>query len=187
MGNTVPPRASREATGTGRRRAGTGGRRSVNVVVTEAPPPATPSRRVVVATARKQGWDDEGDVEEEETARAGRPRAGSALRAAAGADGAAPTTPAVTAAGKVLTVKIVMRRKDAEALVAMLVKLKARERKARMAELEGELRTGSCGGGGRAHASPAWSRDARRPMLPPIKENDRFERITPVACMTPLA
>jgi hypothetical protein len=129
----------------------------------------------VVATARKQGRDDDddGDVEEEETTRAGRPRAGRALRASGG-DGAAP-------AGKVLTVKIVMTRKDAEALVARL-NLKAqsaRERKARMAELKGELRAGSCGGG-RARASPAWSRVARRPMLPPIKEN-RFERITPVA------
>ncbi|CAD6230320.1 unnamed protein product [Miscanthus lutarioriparius] len=169
MGNTVPPRASREATGTGRRGAGTGRRRSENVVVTEAAPPATPSRRVV-ATARKQGRDDDdGDVEEETT------RAGRALRAGGDGDGdgAAPAL-----AGKaVLTVKIVMRRKDAEALVARLKAQSARgERKARMALLKGDLRAGSCGGGG---ASPAWSRVARRPMLPPIKEN-RFERITAV-------
>ncbi|XP_066314745.1 uncharacterized protein [Miscanthus floridulus] len=173
MGNTVPPRASREATGTGRRGAGTGRRRSENVVVTEAAPPATPSRRVV-ATARKQGRDDDdGDVEEETTG-AGRPRAGRALRAGGDGDGAAPAL-----AGKaVLTVKIVMRRKDAEALVARLKAQSARgERKARMALLKGELRAGSCGGGG---ASPAWSRVARRPMLPPIKEN-RFERTTAVA------
>ncbi|XP_066309411.1 uncharacterized protein [Miscanthus floridulus] len=161
MGNTVPPRASREATGTGRRDAGTGRKRSENVV-TEVVPPATPSRRVV-ATARKQGRDDDDDdAEEEETTRAGRPRERRSLREG----GAAPA-----AAGKVLlTVKIVMRRKDAEALVARLKARSARERKARMAELKGELRAGSCGGGGA-------SRDARRPMLPTIKEN-RFERIT---------
>lgn len=126
MGNTVPPRVPREATG-GRRGAGTGRRRSENVAVTEAAPPATPSR--VVGTARKQ----DGDVEEETT------RAGRALRAGGG-DGAA-------ASGKVLAVRIVMERKDAEALVARLMKAQsARVRKARMAELRSELRAGSCSG-----------------------------------------
>ena len=101
MGNTVPPRASREATGTGRRGAGTGRKLSENVV-TEVVPLATPSRRVV-ATARKKGRDDDDDdAEEEETTRAGRPRARRSLREG----GAAPAP-----AGKVLlTVKIVMGR-----------------------------------------------------------------------------
>lgn len=132
MGNTVPPRVSREATG-GRRGAGTARRRrrSENVAVTEAAPPATPSR--VVGTARKQ----DGDVEEETT------RAGRALRAGGG-DGAA-------ASSKVLAVRIVMERKDAEALVARLMEAQsARVRKARMAELRSELRAGSCSGAARA-------------------------------------
>ena len=67
-----------------------------------------------------------------------------------------------------MTVKIVLKRKDAEALVARLNAQSARERKARMAELKGEFRAGDCGVGG---ASPTPCRDAWKPSLAPIKEN----------------
>ncbi|OEL35826.1 hypothetical protein BAE44_0003154 [Dichanthelium oligosanthes] len=142
----------------------TGWRRSRNDVVTEAAAaPAAPTRAVV--TARKQRRDD--DVEEEEqTMRAGRRRPRCAARGvsrAGGGDGGA------TSAGAVVTVKVVMTRKDADALVARLNAQSARVRKARMAELKGELRAGGCGGGG--GASPALCRDAYwSPQLAPIKE-----------------
>jgi hypothetical protein len=45
--------------------------------------------------------------------------------------------------GRAASVKIVLKRKDAEALVARLNALSERERKARMAELKGEFRAGA--------------------------------------------
>jgi hypothetical protein len=63
--------------------------------------------------------------------------------------------------------KIVLKRKDAEALVARLNALSERERKARMAELKGEFRAGDSAGG----ASPSPCRDAWKPRLVPIREN----------------
>ena len=63
-----------------------------------------------------------------------------------------------------MTVKVVMRRKDAEALAARLKAQGARARKARMAELKGALRAG-----GSARPAPCrhvcWS-----PQLAPINE-----------------
>jgi hypothetical protein len=57
----------------------------------------------------------------------------------------------------------VLKRKDAEELVARLNAQAARERKARMAGLKGEFRAADGGDG----ASPAsW-----RPSLAPIQEN----------------
>ncbi|KAJ1284799.1 hypothetical protein BS78_03G232900 [Paspalum vaginatum] len=139
MGNTVPPRTSCEA----------GGRRSKNGV----PAPATPRREV------------DADAGETTPPRAWRPRAGRVLRAGGGVGGGSGDG---APGGKVVTVRIVMGRKDAEALAA---RLNARERKARMAELKSELRGG--GGGGRmSPAAPCRGRDAcwsRR--LPPIKES----------------
>lgn len=69
--------------------------------------------------------------------------------------------------GRAASVKIVLKRKDAEALVARLNALSERERKARMAELKGEFRAGDCAGG----ASPRPCRDAWKPRLVPIREN----------------
>ncbi|XP_062217848.1 uncharacterized protein LOC133918117 [Phragmites australis] len=141
MGNTVPPR-------------GTGGRRPKNVVAEVAA--AAAPRRVLVTPRRD-------DVEEEEeVTRPGRLRGGVPRARGGGADdvSSAPS-------GGVVMVKIVMTRKDAEALVARLNAQSARERKARMAELKGELRAGA----GRGGASPASSRDAWRPGLAPIQEN----------------
>jgi hypothetical protein len=137
----------------------TGWRRSKKidvVTVTEA----GASRRAV-ADHRKQRRDNDDaaadDHQEEQTTRASwrRRRPGGVLRRAGDyGDGAG---------GTVVTVKVVMRRKDAEALAA---RLSARARKVRMAELKGELlRAGGA-------TSPASCRDACwSPMLPPIKEN----------------
>jgi hypothetical protein len=112
-----------------------------------APPPPAP-RRVAVA-ARKQQPDD---AQEQELTRAGRRRHGGVAPRAG--DGEAAT---------VLTVKLVLKRKDAEELVARLNAQAARERKARMAGLKGEFRAADGGDG----ASPAsW-----RPSLAPIQEN----------------
>ncbi|KAL5228960.1 hypothetical protein ABZP36_017225 [Zizania latifolia] len=75
-------------------------------------------------------------------------------------------------AATVVTVKVVMRRKDAEKLVARLNEQNARGRKARMAEIKNELRAGDCGGAAPS-ASPARARfqDARTHKLEPIQEN----------------
>ncbi|CAO2165954.1 unnamed protein product [Urochloa humidicola] len=117
----------------------TGWRRSKNDdVATEA------SRRAVAKQRREDG------VDEEEEHTKPRPRA-------ARAAGCAATVPA----GTVVTVRVVMRMKDAEALAA---RLHARARKARMAQLKGELRAG-CGGGANNPAASCWS-----PQLAPIKE-----------------
>jgi len=155
MGNAVPPRMCRDEAGTsgGRRR-----RRRPNpeefATGTEA---AAPRRAAVTPCKQKRG---EAEQEQEEAARPGHRRAG--------ADGArdGATTGKAPAATVATTVKIVLRRKDAEALVARLNAQGARERKARMAKLKGELRAVDCGGG-----SPASCRDAWRPRLAPIKEN----------------
>ncbi|CAL4962060.1 unnamed protein product [Urochloa decumbens] len=140
MGNAVPPRMCREKTGTAAGRP----RRPKSAVAPEAAAAVVP---------RKQG--------EEATRR----RAGAVSWADGDADAAGKKA---SSAATVATVKIVLRRKDAEALVARLNAQSARERKARMAEIKGELRAGECCGGG---ASPAPCRDAWRPMLAPIKEN----------------
>lgn len=136
----------------GRRR-----RRTKNVVATDTG--AAAPRRAAVVPLNKQRDDDA--EQEGLTARAGRRCAGKAVSWAGGVgDDAAGKAPAAT-------VKIMLRRKDAEALVARLNAQSARERKARMAEIKGELRAGECCGG----ASPAACRDAWRPQLAPIKEN----------------
>ncbi|KAF8676297.1 hypothetical protein HU200_047174 [Digitaria exilis] len=134
---------------------------------TGAPDAAAPRRAAVTTTPRKQRGADEKKEDEEETAREGRrPRVS---WAGADDDDDAGGGKASTAA-TVATVKIVLKRKDAEALVARLNAQAARERKARMAELKGELRTGECCGGGGGE-SPASCREAWRPQLAPIKEN----------------
>ncbi|TVT97171.1 hypothetical protein EJB05_17393, partial [Eragrostis curvula] len=147
MGNTVPPRMCREV-GTAVVR-----RHPKNVVVPEAMMAAAHP-----AAARKQR---PRDVEEEEKAheatRAGSRRGGAVSRAGGGE------------ADTVVTVKIVLKRKDAEALVARLNAQNERERKARLAELKGKFRRVGDGGGG--SASPASCRDAWRPRLAPIQEN----------------
>jgi hypothetical protein len=141
MGNTVPPRMCREA-GT----AVVARQRPSNFTAEAAAPPPAP-RRVAVA-ARNQQPDD---VQEQELTRAGRRRGGVVPRAGGGE------------AATVLTVKLVLKRKDAEELVARLNAQAARERKARMAGLKGEFRAADGGDG----ASPAsW-----RPSLAPIQEN----------------
>ncbi|XP_062206517.1 uncharacterized protein LOC133908488 [Phragmites australis] len=143
MGNTAPRMCQcREAGAT----AAAAGERRVKNVVAEAAAPAAP-RRVAVAARKQRDGDEEGTL-------AGR-RRGGVSRAGGGDDGA------------VVRVKIVMKRKDAEALVARLNAQGAREREARMAELKGELRAGDGGGG----ASPASCRDAWRPGLASIQEN----------------
>ncbi|KAL5220393.1 hypothetical protein ABZP36_025106 [Zizania latifolia] len=75
--------------------------------------------------------------------------------------------------GAVVTVKVVMRKKDAERLAARLNEQKARGRKARMAELKNELRAGAAAAaaGRGVVVSPALSRDAWTQLLPPIREN----------------
>ncbi|RLN25017.1 hypothetical protein C2845_PM07G19000 [Panicum miliaceum] len=146
MGNAVPPRMCRDEAGTsgGRRRRRPNPKDVATGTEAAAPYYAAAPRRAAV-TPRKQ----RDAAEQEEAAWAGD------------AAGKAP-------AAAVATVKIVLRRKDAEALVARLNAQGARERKARMAELKGELWAVDCGGGG---ASPASRRDAWRPRLAPIKEN----------------
>ncbi|KAF7023442.1 hypothetical protein CFC21_035949 [Triticum aestivum] len=67
----------------------------------------------------------------------------------------------------VMTVKVVVTRKEAEKLIARLEEQSARERKARIAELTGQLRSGD-GGGGR---SPATCGAARKPRLAVIQES----------------
>ncbi|CAO2171025.1 unnamed protein product [Urochloa humidicola] len=161
MGNAVPLRLCRDeaaATPVGRRR------RPRNNAVADAgaavPYYAAAPRRAAVTPRKLQRGDAEQGQEQEGTARAVR------VSWASGDADAVGKAAAATAA----TVKIVLRRKDAEALVARLNAQGARERKARMAEIKGELRAGECcsGGGG---ASPASCRDAWKPRLAPIKEN----------------
>ncbi|TVU35499.1 hypothetical protein EJB05_17392, partial [Eragrostis curvula] len=85
-------------------------------------------------------------------------------RAGVSREGAGEGAPAATAT--VVTVKIVMSRKDADALVARLNAQSARKRKARLAELKRELRAGGgCGG-----VRPEAYRDAWKPRLAPILE-----------------
>uniref|UniRef100_A0A0D9V470 Uncharacterized protein n=1 Tax=Leersia perrieri TaxID=77586 RepID=A0A0D9V470_9ORYZ len=69
---------------------------------------------------------------------------------------------AVSATG--VTVKVVLRRKDAEKLIARLNEQSARGRKARMAEIKNELRAGD------AAPSPARCRDGWTHRLAPIQE-----------------
>jgi hypothetical protein len=115
-------------------------KRSKNVA--EAGDPAAPKR--VAVTQRRHIY---GREEKVTTPPAEQRRAG----------GGAPAS----------TVKIVMRRKDAEALVARLHAQSARERRARMAELKRELMFGDDDAGG--GANPAWCLDTLR--LHPIQEN----------------
>ncbi|GJM93554.1 hypothetical protein PR202_ga10118 [Eleusine coracana subsp. coracana] len=143
MGNTVAPRMCPEAV-TGRRRPA---KSAVKADAAAAPPLATPRR--VAVMARKQQRPD--DVVKEEVTRAGRRRGGGGGEAAT-----------------VATVKIVLKRKDAEQLVARLNAQSARERKARMTEIKCELRARRDGGGA---SPPASCRDAWRPSLAPIREN----------------
>ncbi|KAG8055845.1 hypothetical protein GUJ93_ZPchr0001g32377 [Zizania palustris] len=76
---------------------------------------------------------------------------------------------AESAVVKVVTVKVVVTRKDTERLATRLNEQRARWRKARMAELKNELRAGAGGG---LVVSPARSRDAWTMMrLAPIQEN----------------
>ncbi|CAL4948148.1 unnamed protein product [Urochloa decumbens] len=145
----------------------TGWRRSKkDDVATEASAPAASKRGVARPRKQRRGDDvaDEEEEEEQTTRRAGRRPRPRAARAAGGGGGAATVQ---AGSGSVVTVRVVMRRKDAEALAA---RLHARARKARMAELKGELRAGGdvvCGGGGASLAPAAcWS-----PQLAPIKEN----------------
>ncbi|RLM92357.1 uncharacterized protein C2845_PM08G22150 [Panicum miliaceum] len=128
---------------------GNAGWRRSKDVVTEA------SRRAVVKP-RKQRRDDDVDDELGQTTRAGRrrPRAGGVPRAGGGGG-----------AGSVVTLKVVMRRKDAEALAARLKAQGARARRSRMAELKGELRAG-----GGARPAPCWDACRSRPQLAPINE-----------------
>ena len=150
MGNAVPPRMCRDEAGTS---GGRWRRRPDPKDVATGTDAAAPRRAAV--TPRKQ----RGEAEQEKEEEAARRRAGAGD--GAGDGDAAGKAPGATVA----TVKIVLRRKDAEALVARLNAQGARERKARMAELKGELRAVDCG------ASPASCRDAWRPRLAPIKEN----------------
>ncbi|CAO2178754.1 unnamed protein product [Urochloa humidicola] len=132
----------------------TGWRRSKNdAVATEASAPAASRRAVAKPHKQRRGGGVDEEEEQIQTRLAGRrPRAPRA------AGGGAATISAST----VVTVRVVMRRKDAEALAARLHARSARARKARMAELKGELRAG-----GDASPAPAswWS-----PQLAPIKE-----------------
>ncbi|TVT97172.1 hypothetical protein EJB05_57595, partial [Eragrostis curvula] len=87
-------------------------------------------------------------------------------RAGVSREGAGEGAPAAATA-TVVTVKIVMSRKDADALVARLNAQSARKRKARLAELKRELRAGGgCGG-----VRPEAYRDAWKPRLAPILES----------------
>ncbi|KAG8055844.1 hypothetical protein GUJ93_ZPchr0001g30182 [Zizania palustris] len=74
-------------------------------------------------------------------------------------------------AATVLTVKVVMKKKDAERLVARLNEQNARGRKARMAEIKNELRAGDDCGAAAPSASPARFQDAWKHKLEPIQEN----------------
>ncbi|CAO2183245.1 unnamed protein product [Urochloa humidicola] len=160
MGNAAPLRMCRDeaataaATPAGRKRL-----RPKNVVA--ADPYAAAPRRAAVTPRKERG--DAGQ-QQQGTARASKVSwAGGVVDDDVAGGGGGKASGATVA-----TVKIVLRRKDAEALVARLNAQSARERKARMAEIKGELRAGEpCGGGG----SPASCRDAWKPMLAPIKEN----------------
>uniref|UniRef100_A0A0E0JMH3 Uncharacterized protein n=1 Tax=Oryza punctata TaxID=4537 RepID=A0A0E0JMH3_ORYPU len=74
----------------------------------------------------------------------------------------------------VVTVKVVMTRKEAERLAARLREQRARGRKARMAELKNELRAGAGGRGDGAAAAVARpgprGRDEWAQSLAPIQE-----------------
>uniref|UniRef100_A0A0E0C651 Uncharacterized protein n=1 Tax=Oryza meridionalis TaxID=40149 RepID=A0A0E0C651_9ORYZ len=77
-----------------------------------------------------------------------------------------------SAAATGVTVKVVLRRKDAERLIARLNEQSAMGRKARMAEIKSELMAGDGGrGAATASASPARCRDAWTHRLAPIQEN----------------
>ncbi|KXG33132.1 uncharacterized protein LOC8061876 [Sorghum bicolor] len=184
MGNTVAPCMCRkEAAGTaavttrGRRRP----KSFVTGLVPAAGPDAAPPPRRLAVTPRKHQRDDveleqqqQQQQQDETTTRAGPGR--SRARARAGGvswaggvgddDDAAAVGKQASGAAAVVTVKIVLKRKDAEALVARLNAQSARERKARMDELKGEFRAGDCGA-----MSPTPCRDAWKPSLAPIKEN----------------
>ena len=130
MGNAVPPRMCRDEAGTS---GGRWRRRPDPKDVasgTDAAAPyyaAAPRRAAVTPCKQKRG---EAEQEQEEAARPGHRRAGADGARDGAATGKAPAATVAT------TVKIVLRRKDAEALVARLNAQGARERKARMAECE---------------------------------------------------
>jgi hypothetical protein len=157
----------------------TTGRRRPKSFVTEvaaAAPDAAPPRRLAFKPRKQRDNVELEQKQQDETTRAGpgrsraRARAGGVVSWAGGvgADDDAAVGKQASAAAAVVTVKIVLKRKDAEALVARLNAQSARERKARMAELKGEFRAGDCVGGG---ASLTPCRDAWKPSLAPIKEN----------------
>uniref|UniRef100_A0A0E0N0T9 Uncharacterized protein n=1 Tax=Oryza rufipogon TaxID=4529 RepID=A0A0E0N0T9_ORYRU len=76
------------------------------------------------------------------------------------------------AAATGVTVKVVLRRKDAERLIARLNEQSAMGRKARMAEIKREIMAGDGGrGAAAASASPGRCRDAWTHRLAPIQEN----------------
>ncbi|KAE8768812.1 hypothetical protein D1007_59675 [Hordeum vulgare] len=68
----------------------------------------------------------------------------------------------------VMTVKVVVTRKEAAKLIARLEEQSARARKARIAELTGQLRAGDGGGGGRSSVTCGAS---RAPRLAAIQES----------------
>uniref|UniRef100_A0A0D9V469 Uncharacterized protein n=1 Tax=Leersia perrieri TaxID=77586 RepID=A0A0D9V469_9ORYZ len=71
----------------------------------------------------------------------------------------------------VVTVKVVMTRKEAERLAARLKEQRTRGRKARMDELKNVLRAGTAAGGdGCAAARPVRSKDLLVHTLSPIQE-----------------
>ncbi|XP_020174898.1 uncharacterized protein [Aegilops tauschii subsp. strangulata] len=138
MGNAVPRSMRHEATP---KATAAGDSRS-------GATPAVPSGRVFSA-ARRHG--------------------GKVARAAGGRRGAEDQQVGGGGHGStvVMTVKVVVTRKEAEKLIARLEEQSARERKARIAELTGQLRAGD-GGGGR---SPATCGAVRKPRLAAIQES----------------
>ena len=75
------------------------------------------------------------------------------------------------AAATGVTVKVVLRRKDAERLIARLNEQSAMGRKARMAEIKSELMAGDGGrGAAAASARPGRCRDAWPHRLAPLQE-----------------
>jgi hypothetical protein len=175
----VAPRMCRKEASAAAATARAQGRRPKSFVaeVSAAVAPDVEPRRSAAAAAAVTPRKRRDDVELDETTRAGpgrsRARAGGVRVLWAGSVGSDDAAAAVgkakaSAAAVVVTVKVVLKRKDAEALVARLNAQGARERKARMEELKGELRAEDCVGGG---ASTSPCRDPWKPRLAPIKEN----------------
>lgn len=173
----MAPRMCRKEASAAAATARAQGRRPKSFVaeVSAAVAPDVEPRRSAAAAAAVTPWKRRDDVELDETTRAGpgrsRARAGGvrvSWAGGVGSDDAAVRKAKASAAAVVVTVKVVLKRKDAEALVARLNAQGARERKARMEELKGELRAEDCVGGG---ASTSPCRDPWKPRLAPIKEN----------------